>query len=229
MESPVCPRDAIQNDPAFRLIETLGRHPGEGFRHLEQHLARMARSAAAFGIPFDPAQARAMLAEAVGGTPLRCRLTVAADGQAELATAPLGSTPAEWRLGIAQARLEAEDFWLRYKTTRRALYDTARAALPEGVDELLFLNRRGEVCEGTITNLFVTRADGQVVTPPLSCGLLPGILRQVMLERKECREAVLDLQDLQDAKAIHIGNSLRGLIPARLVWQRHSRGRTPPG
>ncbi|KIC35497.1 aminotransferase class IV family protein [Leisingera sp. ANG-M7] len=217
MESPVRPRDAIQNDPAFRLIETLGWHPGEGFRHLQPHLARMARSAAAFGIPFDPDAARAVLAGAAGDAPLRCRLTLDAAGQLELTTGPLGNNPSEWRLGIAETRLDADDLWLLHKTTRRALYDTARAALPAGVDELLFLNQRGEVCEGTITNLFVTCSDGRMVTPPLSCGLLPGILRQVMLERGECREAVLGLRDLKRAQAIHMGNSLRGLIPVRLV------------
>ncbi|AHD00181.1 4-amino-4-deoxychorismate lyase [Leisingera methylohalidivorans DSM 14336] len=177
----------------------------------------MARSAAAFGIPFDPAQARHVLAEAAGDRPRRCRLALDAGGQLELTAPPLGSSPAEWRLGIAETRLDAADVWLQHKTTRRILYDAARANLPGGMDELLFLNQRGEVCEGTITNLFVTRADGQVVTPPLTCGLLPGILRQVMLERGECREAVLGLQDLQAARAIRMGNSLRGLIPARLI------------
>lgn len=217
MESQVRPRDAIQGDPAFRLIETLGWHPGEGFRHLQQHLARMGRSAAAFGIPFDPEQARRVLAGTGAETALRCRLTLDADGQLELAAAPLGGSPAEWRLGMADTRLEAADLWLRHKTTRRALYDTARAALPAGVDELLFLNQRGELCEGTITNLFVTRADGQVVTPPLRSGLLPGVLRQVLLDSGQCREDVLMLQDLHDAQAIHMGNSLRGLIRARLI------------
>ncbi|MDC0658227.1 aminotransferase class IV family protein [Leisingera sp. SS27] len=217
MESPVRPRDAIQNDPAFRLIETLGWHPGQGFRHLQPHLARMGRSAAAFGIAFDPDEARAVLAGAAGDAPLRCRLTLDAAGQLELASAPLGSTPSVWRLGIADTRLDADDMWLQHKTTRRALYDTARAELPDGVDELLFLNQRGEVCEGTITNLFVTRADGRMVTPQLSCGLLPGIQRQVLLENGQCQEAVLRLEDLKGAKAIYMGNSLRGLIPARLV------------
>ncbi|UWQ78096.1 aminotransferase class IV family protein [Leisingera sp. S132] len=217
MESPVRPRDAIQNDPAFRLIETLGWYPGQGFRHLQPHLARMGRSAAAFGIPFDPDEVQAVLAEAAGEAPLRCRLTLDAAGQLALTTAPLGGTPSEWRLGVAETRLEADDMWLQHKTTRRALYDTARAALPEGVDELLFLNQRGEVCEGTITTLFVTRADGRMVTPPLSCGLLPGILRQVVLEWGGCQEAVLHIEDLKGARAIHMGNSLRGLIPARLV------------
>ncbi|MDE4191720.1 aminotransferase class IV family protein [Phaeobacter gallaeciensis] len=225
MESPVRPDDAtcdtisdtIKGDPAFRLIETLGWYPGEGGRHQPRHLARMRRSAAAFGIPFDLGPSEAMLAEIVSDTPLRCRLTLDVEGRFDMTTAPLGKPPAEWRLGIADIRLDADDPWLRHKTTRRVLYDSARADLPEGIDELVFLNQRDEVCEGTITNIFVTLAGGQVVTPPLSCGLLPGILRQEMLERGQCAEAVLHLADLKGAQAIHMGNSLRGLIPAKLV------------
>lgn len=217
MESPLCPRDTLQSDPAFRLIETLGWHPGQGFRHLPLHLARMRRSAAAFGIPFDADQAKAMLEDATAELPLRCRLTLDADGQLDLTTAALGRNPSMWRLAIADTRLDAGDPWLRHKTTRRALYDNARADLSDGVDELLFLNQRDELCEGTITNLFVTRSDGQMMTPPLACGLLPGILRQHLLETGHCHEGVLTQADLQTAQAIHMGNSLRGLIPARLV------------
>lgn len=209
--------DAIKGDPAFRLIETLGWHPGEGGRRLHRHLSRMVRSAAAFGIPFDPGQAEMMLADLASDTAMRCRLTLDAEGKLALTTAPLGSPRVEWRLGIAGARLAADELWLRHKTTRRALYDNARADLPEGIDELVFLNQRAEVCEGTITNIFVTLAGGQVVTPPLGCGLLPGILRQEMLERGLCGEAVLSLEDLKGAQSIHMGNSLRGLIPAKLV------------
>lgn len=217
MESPLCPRDTHQSDPAFRLIETLGWHPGAGFRHLPLHLARMGRSAAAFGIPFEAAQAKAMLENTAADLPLRCRLTLDASGQLDLTTAALGASPAIWRLAIADTRLDAEDPWLRHKTTRRTLYDKARADLSEGVDELLFLNQRDELCEGTITNLFVARADGQMVTPPLACGVLPGVLRQHLLEAGQCTEAALTQADLQAAQAIHMGNSLRGLISARLV------------
>lgn len=217
MESAFFPSDAIQSDPAFRLIETLGWHPGAGFQRLPLHLARMGRSAAGFAIPFDADQARLLLAEVASDTPLRCRLTLDASGQLQLTTAPLGAGPATWRLAIADRRLDAGDPWLRHKTTRRAIYDTARAHLPGGVDELLFLNQRDELCEGTITNLFVTRSDGQMMTPPLACGVLPGILRQHLLETGQCTEAALTQADLQTAQAIHMGNSLRGLIPARLV------------
>jgi 4-amino-4-deoxychorismate lyase len=105
---------------------------------------------------------------------------------------------------------------LAHKTSRRDLYDRAREERAEGIDEAILLNERGEVCEGTITNIFVTCVDGQIITPPLSCGLLPGIQREIALE-KGAIEAVVTQDMLSEAKAIHMGNSLRGMILAELV------------
>ncbi|MEQ9261500.1 MAG: aminotransferase class IV, partial [Roseovarius sp.] len=85
------------------------------------------------------------------------------------------------------------------------------AALPEGCDELLFLNDRGELCEGTITNLFVDLGEG-LLTPPLASGALPGILREDLIAREQAREAVLRPADLAAAQAVWLGNALRGLI-----------------
>ena len=82
---------------------------------------------------------------------------------------------------------------------------------------MLLLNERGELCEGTITSLFVDRGDGgPLMTPALGCGLLAGVLRQEMIDTGKAVEAVLTLSDLAAAAAIHVGNSLRGLIGARL-------------
>jgi 4-amino-4-deoxychorismate lyase len=86
--------------------------------------------------------------------------------------------------------------------------------LPAGVDEAIFANRRGEICEGTISNLFFDMGSG-LRTPPLACGLLPGVLRAELLETGRAREAVLTLADLGSAR-LWCGNALRGLIPARL-------------
>ena len=93
------------------------------------------------------------------------------------------------------------------------MYDRARAALPDGIGEMLFCNDRGEMCEGSITTLFFDAGHG-LCTPPLSCGLLPGILRAEMLGQG-CREVVLPQAALPDVR-IWLGNSLRGMIPARL-------------
>jgi 4-amino-4-deoxychorismate lyase len=113
-------------------------------------------------------------------------------------------------LALAGARLRSDDPWLAVKSTNRVVYDTARAALPEGVEEVVFLNERGEVCDGSITTVFFDRGQG-MRTPPLSSGLLPGVLRAEL----GCPEEVLLAQDLPHVR-LWVGNALRGLIGA--VW-----------
>jgi 4-amino-4-deoxychorismate lyase len=111
---------------------------------------------------------------------------------------------------------------LRVKTTARRAYDAARAALPAGVDEAVFLNERGEVCEGAITTVFANLGEG-LITPRLACGLLPGILRAEMLTLGRAREGLLGVDDLVRAQ-LFVGNALRGLIPARLAAEPDRAG-----
>ena len=199
-----------------RLIETFGWWPGEGARRWPLHRARLLRSAASLGFPCDIAELeRAVAIIGPSEAPLRCRLTLDADGQIECTTAHFDPAPGVWQLALAPERLSSADPWLGVKTTQRALYDRARAALPAGIDELLFCNERGELCEGTITSIFVIDQDGRKLTPALSCGLLPGVLRQEMLT-EGWSEAILTPDDLRRAKEIFVGNSFRGLIRAHL-------------
>jgi branched-subunit amino acid aminotransferase/4-amino-4-deoxychorismate lyase len=114
---------------------------------------------------------------------------------------------------VADRRFDAADPLLRHKTTRRAFYETALAEA-QGADEAIFLNQRDEVCEGARTNIFVAR-DGVLLTPPLSSGLLPGVLRADLLEQGKAREAILRIDDLRGE--FFLGNSLRGLLRARLA------------
>lgn len=211
MESPF--RDALPEDT--RLIETLGWSPVGGYRHLALHLARLEQSALRLGFPFDLAACRAALGHD-GEEPQRVRLTLDARGIIEVTRSALPSSPALWRVALHPQRLDPDDPWLGVKTTQRALYDKARQDLPKGIDEWLFLNTRDEYCEGTITNLFVIREDGERVTPPLSSGVLPGVLRASLLIDR-WKEAVLCRDDLAKAREIYMGNAVRGLIRAELA------------
>lgn len=195
---------------ALRLIETM-RLSGVGLATRQAlHRARMARGAAALGWPFDPAAFDAVLAACDPAEGERLRLTYApgAGFRPEQALLAPGHTP--WRLALARERLHSADPWLAIKSTRRAAYDRARASLPEGIDEVVFLNERGEVCDGTITTLFFDRGAG-MRTPPLAAGLLPGVLRAELA----CPEERLLPEELPQLR-LWVGNSLRGLIPA--VW-----------
>ena len=212
MESPLCP----PSDPGFRLIETVRWEPGKGILRREMHLARLMASAARLGIV--PSGIDGALSGLSGDAPLRVRLTVDKAGRAEVTTAPFQPLPhgTVWNVAIAKDRLSSDDPWLGVKTTQRALYDTTRANLSSGVDEMLFLNENSELCEGAITNLFVDLGQG-LLTPPVSCGMLPGVLRQEMIANGSATERVLTEEDLHKARALYVGNSLRGLIVAQLI------------
>lgn len=202
----------------LELIETLRWEPGVGFIRLERHLARLEKSARALGFAHDDAAVREVLTGSVGGNePLRVRLTLAKDGRIGVTNARFEPLPANaiWTLRIADKRLDSADPLLRHKTTRRQVYEAARAEFSrDEADEVLLLNERGEVCEGTITNVFVDIGEPALVTPALDCGLLPGVLRGEMIDAGKAKEVVLTEGDLRVAKAIYVGNSLRGLIHA---------------
>lgn len=200
----------------FRIIETFGYVPEKGMTRGELHLARMARTAEKLNVAFDRAEAERLMTEFRADIPRRMRLTLARAGTLELQDAPLALAKPVFRVQVHETRLDPTAPWLSVKTTERQLYDQARAALPGGIDELLFLNTRGELCEGTITNVFLERG-GEMLTPALSSGLLPGVLREEMLAQGRVREAVLTEADLRTAVRVWVGNSLRGLIPAKLV------------
>jgi len=196
----------------LKLIETLA-WDGDAPVREARHLGRMARSAAALGWPFDAAAAGRALREG-RSNPARLRLTMDAEGRFAVTEGPLPAPAALWRVAVHPVRLRSDDPWLRHKSTNRALYDEARATLPAGVDEWIFANERGELCEGTITSLFFDRGEGWR-TPPLASGCLPGVLREETLEQG-CREEVLRVEDLASVR-LAVGNALRGLVPARLA------------
>ena len=204
--------------PGLRLIETIA-WDGVAFGRLDLHLARLAGSAVRLGWRCDLVAVRAALVTAVAKDPARVRLTVDAQGQVEVTVAAMPAAAMQWRVGLAEDRLSSNDPWLAVKSTRRAVYDTARAALPPGIDEVIFQNERDEVCEGAITSVFFDAGAG-LCTPPLSCGLLPGVLRAQMLATATVRETLLHTADLGRVQ-LWVGNSLRGLIPA--LFERADR------
>jgi para-aminobenzoate synthetase/4-amino-4-deoxychorismate lyase len=193
----------------LELIETL--RFDNGIVRRDAHLARMERSASVFGLAFDDTAASAALETAVSGKggPQRVRLTLDESGNHRATAAPLPPNPDRWTYALSPIRVQSGDVLQQHKTIWRELYDSEAARL--GTDEAIFLNERGEVAEGARSNVFVKRGD-IFLTPPLTAGALPGILRGELLARGEAREAILMPDDL--IGEFFFGNSLRGLIPA---------------
>lgn len=209
------------SDPAspVTLIETLKWSPEEGFVLLGRHLTRLLASSAYFDLPADAAEAtmRLLAASETWTAPMRVRLTLS-DGGIEVTAVPLPPNPEKFRFIVASEPLDSTSVWLAHKTTNRAFYDSPRVAAHDqvGADEVVFLNERGELTEGSITNFFIERG-GKLLTPALSSGLLPGTLRAELIETGRAEEAILTLADLHDADAIFLGNSVRGLIRAEFI------------
>ncbi|RQR67275.1 aminodeoxychorismate synthase component I [Burkholderia sp. Bp9126] len=214
-------------DPGFQLFETTCATRADGIRHLDRHVARLQRSADAFGFRFDAEALRGAIdarrAALDGDGPYRMKLALAKDGALEIVAAPLKPLPAG-PVGVLLAAdhgfapTHADDALLLHKTTRRADYDRAwQAAEALGGFDMLFFNERGEVTEGGRSNLFV-KLDGQWVTPPLSCGVLPGVMRGVLLDDPSfgATERVVTRDDLARAQALLLTNALRGAVDAVL-------------
>ncbi|TKT77530.1 aminotransferase class IV family protein [Aquamicrobium sp. LC103] len=203
----------------FHLIETMRWEPGAGFLRRDRHLARLAHSASELGFRLDPEAVEDRLSSIEAETAQRVRLALYRDGRCEILTQPFAPLPPDtvWRVGIAATRLDENDPLLRHKTSRRAVFEAARAEFADAVDEVILLNGRDELCEGGFTSLFLDMGGGLLSTPPLSAGLLAGVLRGELLDQNRAKEAPLRLADLEAAKAIHVGNSLRGLIRCRIV------------
>jgi 4-amino-4-deoxychorismate lyase len=205
----------------FSLIETLRYDPDAGFIRLRLHLARLSRSAGRIGFP-KPIDAAAKLRDAVAGTATaqRVRLTFDQHGHTAVTTAPFTPLPPDtiWTVRVANTRLDSTDKLLRIKTTRRGVYDTARAEHQASeADEVIMLNERSEVCEGTITSVFLDDGSGVLRTPPISCGLLAGVLRTELICQRKARVGRITLDDVKTGR-LYVGNSLRGLIATRLIF-----------
>jgi len=207
----------------FDLFETIKASWQDGPRHLDLHLARIAASAAYFGMPFDEEAARALVVDACLGLPHkgglhRLRLSLAAGGELTITSAPLSPLSEPVRLVLADAPTASNDVFLRHKTAVRSRYDAAwRGAEAQGAFDALFFNERGELTEGGRSNVFVL-LDGQWCTPPLGCGLLPGVMRSVMLAAPawDAVERVITREMLLRAEGIVVCNALRGPLRAYL-------------
>lgn len=179
----------------------------------------------------------ALLAEARSLSPERSyktRLLLRKDGTLEIESAPL---PPEDRSTVIRSvmlsdkRTDSRQCLLYHKTTARQLYDSEYARLQQeyGCYEVLFRNERGEITEGSRTNVFV-QCGNMLFTPPVACGLLNGVMRQSILSDpgSNAHEKVLTPTDLMDADRIFVTNSVRGVVEVKLIPERES-GRSAAG
>jgi para-aminobenzoate synthetase/4-amino-4-deoxychorismate lyase len=208
----------------FELFETMHATRAEGCRYLDRHLARLRKSAAYFDFKFDEAAIRVALhtacQELEHDGAHRMRLALQASGEYRIQSAVLPPLATPVRILLADRTTAADDLFLRHKTTIRTVYDQAwRAAEQAGAFDQLFCNQSGQLTEGGRSTLFV-KLDGVWCTPPLSAGVLPGIMRSVLLDDPawHAQQRNITLDDLRQAQEIVVCSALRGVLAATIVW-----------
>ena len=179
-------------------------------------------SARYFDIAFSRAEAEIALESLekrlARGKRHKVRLLLSQEGKMEISSQAYNLVPSPQKIGITRYRVDSENPFFYHKTTRRDIYQKAYAeAEKRGWDEAILLNERGEVSEGTRTNIFAL-IDGVWMTPPVSSGLLAGIIRnKVLSENPDIIESVLYPADLRQAEKIHLTNAMMGRVAAVLV------------
>ena len=209
--------DVLTAQPTY-IIETFRWDPKEGFIRGKYHKDRMKTAAKALGYPFNSAKYNALLkAIETHEKPQHLRLTLQADGILSLSTKDYAELK-KIKVIISEHRLTKHVQSTDHKISRRSFYDGERERLAHltGADEVIFLNEKNEICEGSFTSIFIEK-NGNLLTPPLSAGILPGILRKELIETAAAQEANIFEYDLLSADKIYIGNSLRGLMTATLL------------
>ena len=207
----------------FSLFETM-RATARGCELLDRHLERIASSAQTFGFSLDLTEARrrvaAECAEISDDQDYRLRLSLNANGEIKLTKAPVAPLQQPTHVLLSTIVMQSDDLLLAHKTTLRHIYDDGwKHAEAVGAFDTLFFNERGELTEGGRSNVFV-KINGQWMTPPLSAGVLPGVMRARLLEDDNWNaiEHTITRADLKNAEAVCVCNALRGILQAQVVW-----------
>jgi para-aminobenzoate synthetase/4-amino-4-deoxychorismate lyase len=208
------------------LLETIRWSADSGFWLLDRHLARLSKSARYFGYPCDAAKIEAELLQSTelsraAGRVLRFRLILNSLGCTRIEVSPYDSAVGNYTLSLATNSVDMNDPRLRHKTVDRSVYEQAVPSLP-GASDVLLWNNRGEVTESRIANL-VIQIGGELVTPALTSGVLPGCFREELVSTGQVKERIIKLDDLAGAEGFYMINSLRGMWPARLIIEGNQK------
>ena len=209
--------------PQFELFETMHATLEEGCRHQSRHLQRLQASARYFGFAWNQQEIGLKLRRACDALPAgvehRLRLALKPDGELDVRTAVLASMPAQAKVMLATSTSNSRNVFLRHKSSLRQQYDQAwQAAEQQGAFDMLFFNEKGHLTEGGRSTVLL-KLNGRWLTPPLQDGVLPGIMRAILLEDKryQLTEQTLTLADLRAAEQIMLCNSLRGAFVVELI------------
>ncbi|MDO9542437.1 MAG: aminotransferase class IV, partial [Kiritimatiellia bacterium] len=208
----------------FELLETILWTPRENYFLLDLHIARLKSSAAYFSFPFNENKVRtklASLASKFPEGPQRVRLLLSREGKISLeASSYQPGNAGKPVVCPAKHPVAPDDVFLYHKTTNRLVYEKAKALRPE-YDEVILWNEKGEVTEFCAANI-VVNLEGEMLTPPVKCGLLPGTFRAWLLQKGLVKERVIEIGMLRQCRRIYLCNSVKKMRAVKLDLDKSS-------
>jgi para-aminobenzoate synthetase/4-amino-4-deoxychorismate lyase len=208
----------------FDLIECFLYEVGVGFRYLDDHLARLQKSAQIFNFTFSKKAIVKKLIEIENTMDTACKVKIVLqkNGHFNISSTQFDAQSVKRKIKICSEKIKTENnILLRHKTTAqsvRGFYDAsfARENTDTELFDIVFVNEQGFITEGSKSNVFISK-QGNILTPPLACGILPGIMRKkYMTEYPQTKEAYITKEDLIAADTIWMTNSVVGIIQVDL-------------
>jgi branched-subunit amino acid aminotransferase/4-amino-4-deoxychorismate lyase len=197
------------NLPEFRLLESILFTPEDRYFLLDEHMSRISASAEYFCFPFFRNRSLAMLdkfAQSFEKKSCKVRMLLAQDGGIEINSEPV-KPAGPIRVALAAEPVDSSNVLLYHKTTNRQVYEEAKASRP-GFDDVILYNKRGEITEGSSSNI-VVELGGKLFTPPVSCGLLGGTFRFSLIKAGAVSERIINVDALKNCTHIYFINSVR--------------------
>ena len=205
-----------QQNQDFSLLETMLWTKEEGYVLKEQHIKRLLDSAEYFDYVIDRDEIEKKLGSIVSefnqDKKYRIRILLNRLRELSIKHVEVENKINSNKIAISDKKVNSNNLFLYHKTTNREFYNKEwQGAKEKGLIDYIFLNQQDELTEGCISNLFI-ETDGQLYTPPIESGLLPGILRASLIESGKVEEKKLYLDDIKRADCIFMGNSVKGLV-----------------
>lgn len=214
--------------PKFDLIEAILWSKETGFQYLNHHLYRLEKSAQYFMFQChvkslsDELNEHIKYIKAEKNQSHKIRLLLSKSGNISISSEVIinHDNTLAFTVVVSDEVVDSNDPMLFHKTSLRNFYSEQfqKYNAKTNCFDVLFINERSELTEGSFTNLFIKK-DDIYYTPPIECGLLSGIYRQQLLNDDQLKavEKRLYLDDLKNADQIYLCNAIRGLVPVKLI------------
>jgi len=206
------------------LFETMLLENGQ-ILFLEEHLERLRLAAEFFLFNFNKNKIRKFIGDKIveldPGEKYKIKLILNKWGSVNIETFDLSLIPDNIKIIVSEKRINTQNRFQYFKTTNRKLYDDEyQKYSAKGFFDVIFLNEKDEVVEGSITNIFLQK-DGKWFTSPLTSGILNGIYRNHLLNKNDIKEREISLEDLLKVDGIKLVNSVRGEMRVNQLYYRN--------